>query len=146
MEWRAGFHSSGHKPILATDLFLFHLRAMDYNLASERVAQLNRLKFSKNNQQKKLSYHFKLTPKNYLKAFFFAAKGEFDAAQESFDFSDDLLAFQESNYDVGFVGKIRRIPERFSDSVKLVPPQVYEASRPHIVQRFRAFIVNSVNW
>ena len=57
--------------IQALDLFLFHLRAMDFDIAKDRIRTLNSVKRSKRSIENNQGNHFGWSEEKYLSNFFY---------------------------------------------------------------------------
>lgn len=118
--WSAGFHQCNYPPHYDPRLFLFHGRALDYDIAKTRIENLNRVKFSSAAIEERQSWHFRLKPEDYLKSYFEVG----DLANDGpFDFEDDIRAAQTASGDHK-AGRLVRVPDRFADALNfsVTPP------------------------
>jgi hypothetical protein len=121
MRWSAGFHFSNEPRRQALDLFLFHLRAMDFDIAKDRIRTLSSVKRSKRSIENNQGDHFGWSEEKYLSHFFPNQQIEFQNAREDFEFSNLATMLTSPLFDFSkFKGNIYRIPERFLDSVSLL--------------------------
>jgi hypothetical protein len=121
IRWTAGFHFSNEPRRQALDLFLFHLRAMDFDIAKDRIRTLNSVKRSKRSIENNQGDHFGWSEEKYLSNFFPNQQIEFQNAREDFEFSNLATMLTSPLFDFSkFKGNIYRIPERFLDSVSLL--------------------------
>jgi hypothetical protein len=114
MEWSPGFHASQYGPHYDANLLLFHLRAMDFALARERIKTLNTVVFSENAIRQRHGSHFRLQQDDYLRELFPADDMAFRHARRS-------LGFVEKNLAEGMAAErtILRLPPRFRDAIAL---------------------------
>jgi hypothetical protein len=117
MRWTPGFHLSARPPCYASDLFLFHLRAMDYDIARTRIKTLNRVSFSEDSLRRSFGFQFRLPEQEYLGLFFSTSEAQFETARSVFDFSDELEKI-DGNPVMGS-GPVAQVPGRFRNTVEL---------------------------
>jgi glycosyltransferase involved in cell wall biosynthesis len=121
IEWGPGFHFSSLPRKQASDLFMFHLRAMDIDIAKERLRNYARIKFSRNALEKRHSAHFLLPEEHYIELLFSISNSEFASACEDLEFSFEMFLLSTfplkdlSNYR----GRMFRIPHRFWTALPL---------------------------
>jgi hypothetical protein len=115
MSWGPGFHyARGKRHVYDPNLFLFHLRAIDVDLAKERHRAHSSLIYSKNAFFQKHSLQFGWSEEKYFEAFFPQSARDFDNAQTfTFDLIKPLI-----NGRVADLMPIFRIPERFKGSIR----------------------------
>lgn len=112
--WGVGFHSSHHgAPVISRDLYLFHLKLMDCQLALERHRRHSKLTWSENALSKGHSWHQRLNETEFLRRMFPLSAAEAERAHTSpFDFSDDIKRTERGE---SFMGRVVAVPERFRD-------------------------------
>jgi hypothetical protein len=114
INWAAGFHWSQHKPQYDINLFLFHLRAMDHTVAKERLKTLNTVQFSANSLAKQHAFQFRLVEQDYLRLIFSTSEFEFENAQASLEFINQIIEHGSL-----IAGRVARIPKRFHKAIEL---------------------------
>jgi len=122
MEWSPGFHTAWLAPLHDPHLYLFHLRAMDVDIALERQRNLNTVAFSQHSIERRHGYHFQMTGPQYLDYVLPFSRAEMDAASPAFDFTDQVGIVTKRGG-----GKLVRIPERFAETIQLVREAPAEA-------------------
>ena len=126
LKWRPGFHTCEFYVGLNRDLFLFHLRSVDADIALSRISALNRVQRSTNSIVKGQSAHFGWDRETYLNSIFFTRKQDFDAAlpESEFDNLIDRLIKSHAALDYDALELLKpqllRLPERFADCI--APP------------------------
>jgi hypothetical protein len=121
IQWGPGFHFSNLPRKQAPDLFLFHLRAMDIDVAKERLRNYATIKFSKNAIEKRHSVHFLFPEEHYIDMLFSTPHSDFMSASEELDFSFELFllgSFPLPNLS-NYRGRMFRIPPRFWNVLRL---------------------------
>lgn len=128
MRWKAGFHTSQHPTSLAVDLFMFHLRAMDFDVARERIRNLNSVMLSKHSLQKQQSLHFRMGEQEYLDFLFSRPETE-SVEDHTPNLFDELETFGTAlkadpsaipSFNISaFEGRFMRVPARFRDVIGL---------------------------
>jgi hypothetical protein len=114
INWVAGFHRSDYKPRVDTNLFLFHIRAMDLGIARERLRTLNTVVFSYSSIMKQHGWQFRATERAYLDAFFSTTDYHFANAIDNFDFINSNIN------DLSCVDNaIARVPDYFRNEIQL---------------------------
>jgi SEC-C motif/Glycosyl transferase family 2 len=129
MNWGAGFHFTRGSPSKYDDsLFLFHLRAMDWEVARSRFRTLSGLAWSKNSVSKSHGKHFRLGEQEYMRLFFSTTDAAFASARTDFD------RIGESLNDPGIYDNppeiLVRVPRRFEDAVVLRQPSSADDQGP----------------
>lgn len=71
IRWLARFHASNKVPAYDVNLFLFHLRAVDFENSKRRIKTLNTIQLSTNALHKGQGTHFQLRETDYLKQLLF---------------------------------------------------------------------------
>lgn len=122
MNWGAGFHFSRGSPAKHDlNLFMFHLRAMDWEIARTRLRKLAGLGWSSNSLSKGHGEHFRLGEAKYLKRFFSTPDQAFAGARTDFDFVGETV--QHPNvYDDPAFEIVVRVPRRFENAIVLQQP------------------------
>jgi hypothetical protein len=130
LDWLPGFHDTRQHPRKqVSDLFLFHLRAMDFDIAKTRIHNLNLVKLSKASLENKHSLHFRWTEKEYLDYLFLKPEAKFKNARQDFDFSQVAAAIALPLIKMHkFEGSMYRIPQYFGDALQLVQDEITECS------------------
>jgi hypothetical protein len=116
MRWNPGLHSSARPPCYATDLFLFHLRAMDYDLSRARIRAFNTVPLAEDSVRNGFGFYWSVPEQEYLDLFFSTPQAEFDKARSELDFSDLLPKIKDRH--IG-AGPIARVPSRFRNAIEL---------------------------
>jgi SEC-C motif len=115
MRWSVGLHFSAKTPCYATDLYLFHLRAMDYDISRARIRTFNSVSLSEDSVRNNYGFYWRMPEQEYLNLFFSTPEAEFAKARSEMDFSAEL-----SNISKGpFIGPIVRVPSRFRNAIEL---------------------------
>jgi hypothetical protein len=115
MEWAPGFHWSGQlPPLYDTNLLLFHLRAMDLDIAKARLKSLQQVTWSSNALTKRHSVQFRFSEADYVARHFTVTDAAAAGARSDFDFLMSVLQGEVPQTNI-FV----RIPDRFAESVVL---------------------------
>jgi len=115
MEWGPGFHWSGDlPPLYDNNLLLFHLRAMDLDIARARLKSLQQMTWSSNALAKSHGAQFRSSEADYVARQFTLTDTAAAGAQTDFDFLRSVL-----NGEVPQTNIFVRIPDRFADSVAL---------------------------
>jgi glycosyltransferase involved in cell wall biosynthesis len=126
LRWRPGFHTCEFYVDLNRDLVLFHLRAVDADIAYSRLRALNRVQRSTNAVDKGHSAHFEWDRETYLNKIFFTRKEDFDAAlpESEFDNAMQRMITLHAALDYDALEQLKpqllRLPARFADC--LAPP------------------------
>lgn len=115
MRWTVGLHFSARAPCYATDLYLFHLRAMDYDISKARIRNLNSVPLSEESVRNNYGFYWRVPEQEYLNLFFSTPEAEFAKARSVMDFSAELSRISEGP----FIGPIVRLPTRFRNAVEL---------------------------
>jgi hypothetical protein len=116
MRWKPGLHFSTRPPCYATDLFLFHLRAMDYDVSRARIRAFNTVPMAEDSVRNSFGFYWSVPEQEYLDLFFSTPEAEFEKARSELDFSDLLPKIKERH--IG-VGPIARVPSRFRNAIGL---------------------------
>jgi Glycosyl transferase family 2 len=130
LKWGAGFHYAQYPPIYDFNMYLFHLRAMDYEISRQRSRTRNSVIFSNNALEKAHSAHFLMKEQEYLDLYFTTPRLHFWMAQSDFDFSyqlseigkgrvEKLIGRTTRLFTKAALGKIARVPERFKYCIDL---------------------------
>lgn len=127
MEWGPGFHRLRQlPPQYDTNLLLFHMRAMDLDIAKARLKSLQQVTWSSNALANGHSVQFRFSEADYVARLFTVTDTAAAGAQSDFDFLRSVLQGEVPQTSI-FV----RIPDRFADSVSLrAPPARAEGTEP----------------
>jgi hypothetical protein len=68
--WKPGFHDCDHPPSIAPDLFLYHLRRMDRELALQRLRRLRRTIWSRNALDQRHAVQFRWSENEFATTLF----------------------------------------------------------------------------
>lgn len=85
--WQPGFHFSDHPMNLGVGLYLFHLRAVDYELSRKRINNRNKLAWSERSLSKRQGEQNRLAADEYLQTYFFVDPEEFSLAMPEAHFN-----------------------------------------------------------
>jgi len=116
MRWKPGFHFADRPPCCVTDLFLFHLRAMDYDIARERIKKFESVSFSEESLRQGFGLHFRMEEQSYLDLYFSRPEADFDAARPEIDFADQLSKIGKPRTGAQ---PLARVGARFRDAIIL---------------------------
>ena len=116
MRWPPGFHGSMRPACYAADLFLFHLRAMDYDISKARSRNLNSVSFAEDSLRRNESPQFRMREQEYLNLYFSTPEAEFERARSELDFSDRLEKIKRGP---GAGSPVARVPDRFLNAIEL---------------------------
>jgi Glycosyl transferase family 2/SEC-C motif len=115
MEWGPGFHWLEQlPPRYDTNLLLFHLRAMDLDIAMARLKSLQQVAWSSNALAKRHSVQFRLSEVDYVARHFTVTDATAAGAQSDFDFLRGVLHGEVPQTNI-----LVRIPDRFAESIVL---------------------------
>jgi hypothetical protein len=118
MKWAPGFHwSGGRPPLYDTNLLLFHLRAMDLDIAKARLKSLQQVAWSSNALAKRHSVQFRFSEADYVARHFTVTDVAAAGARSDFDFLGSVLQGEAPQTNI-----LVRIPDRFAHSVALGYP------------------------
>lgn len=117
MRWKPGLHFSERPPSYATDLFLFHLRAMDYDISRARIRTFNTVPLSEDSVRNGFGFYWHVPEQEYLDLFFSTPQAEFEKARSELDFSDLLPQIKERPI---IIGPVARVPSRFRNAIELI--------------------------
>lgn len=130
MSWGAGFHFvRGSGARYDVNLLLFHLRAMDWEIARTRFRKLNGLAWSNNSLSKRHGDHFRLDESAYMKRFFSTPDSALAKARTDFDFVGETVRDPRVYDDPAFEILVR-LPHRFENSIVLRPSSSGTDERP----------------
>lgn len=124
--WLPGFHNTNQKTSLGVGLYLFHLRALDYELSRKRINNRNRLPWSERALQLGQGEQNRLADTDYLRQFFHDHPRAFEAALPQSAFNTTamkaagLIAASRPLDDPSFrqlEAPVLTVPSRFSDSL-----------------------------
>lgn len=126
--WGPGFHMTNHEPEVGVGLYLFHLRALDYELSRNRINNRNKLAWSERSLQKGQSVQIRMSDVDYLKTFFMEAASSFEQAAPESDFNSLVARVAEfipalpmrDNVFKGFGQPLLTLPGRFRDTMPAV--------------------------
>jgi hypothetical protein len=125
LRWQPGFHACNYPPSIDQDLFMFHLKRMDKNMALRRLQMTRAISWSKNAHIKGHGTHHRLEDQQFVtKMFPYSAENIKSGLIEGFDFSRDLaqLPMDRANSYSDYEGSVALIPERFRDLIKGATP------------------------
>jgi SEC-C motif/Glycosyl transferase family 2 len=115
MRWTVGLHFSARAPCYATDLYLFHLRAMDYDISKARIRNFNSVPLSEDSVRNNYGFYWRMPEQEYLNLFFSMPESEFTKARSELDFSAELPRINKGS----FIGPVARVPSRFRNAIEL---------------------------
>jgi hypothetical protein len=115
IRWSPGFHGSNKERVFDDNLFMFHLRSIDYEYSRRRIKALNSIEFSTESLSSNFSSHFRSTEKQYLELLYTKMNEELDwvFASELKDVFYNNLRLQDGR------GSTVAIPERFVNVIDL---------------------------
>lgn len=137
VEWQPGFHWSDKRTRLGVGLYLFHLRAMDYNIAWRRIENRNKLKWSESALQKGQGEQNRLDAESYMERFFISEPQEYANAivpSEFNKFVTNVATLIENNSESRFFFyhethmKMVTIPPRFRQTIGAVDFSLFDTS------------------
>lgn len=127
--WTPGFHGTNGRTNLGVGLYLFHLRALDYELSRQRIRDRNQLAWSERSYTLRQGSHVRLDEEAYLRSFYAADPAVFDDALPADRFKEvamraaNLMA-QNATVASGayqpLESRVLTIPARFRDSLPAV--------------------------
>ena len=126
VRWAPGFHGVRARPVFDFNLYLFHLRMLDMEVALERLRFRNGLQFSARAISKNHSMHFRVPEREHLKMIGHPVEdAEFAAAEKDIDFVRPRLeAFLDGTDRVSVTKEtIAEVPARFADALVVGPPK-----------------------
>jgi hypothetical protein len=115
IRWTPGFHASSEPAIFSEELFMFHLRSIDYEASRKRIRILNGIQFSGDSLNKNHGSQFRLSEESYLKMLY-------DDTNERISGVLDLdikSAIKEYLLNEDFSLSILRVPHRFEGKIHL---------------------------
>lgn len=112
MEWRPGFHHCQSPPRDDRNLFLFHLRSMDAELARSRSRVLNRIVVSEASRAVGYARQFHMTEDEYV-AHMMPSEAEFGRA------TDNDVELLRLGIDPGVGHNVVNVPDRFRRTILL---------------------------
>lgn len=124
--WLPGFHNTNQRMNLGVGLYLFHLRALDYELSRKRINNRNRLAWSERSLTLGQGEQNRLDDSGYLKLFFHDDSRAFAAALPESAFN--TIAMKAAGFMATSTppdapeyrqlqGHLITVPERFADSL-----------------------------
>lgn len=113
--WGAGFHYSNVPPAYDGNLYLFHLRGIDYSYSRERILQLNQIRFSESALKAQHGVHFRWNESKYLEHLYGTPDAIFENALQG-ELLDNIGAFELDP------SVVAAIPERFRNVIALSGP------------------------
>jgi glycosyltransferase involved in cell wall biosynthesis len=78
--WMPGFHYTNHSINVGVGIYLFHLRALDYELSRKRINNRNKLPWSERSLAKGQGAQNRLGEVEYLRAYFLDSPEDFELA------------------------------------------------------------------
>lgn len=120
IRWSPGFHYSNIQRRFDENIYLFHLRAFDKNIAINRKNILNKILFSKNSLSKGHSIQFRISTDKYIKKYFDISQDDVNNSISTFNMDKYLHLFDDMHNFYEYRGDLWRIPERFIDTIELI--------------------------
>lgn len=115
VRWAPGFHASDKPAIFSEELFMFHLRSIDYDASRARIKILNAVQFSSESLQKNHGSQFRLSEESYLKMLYAEPNERISGALDL----DINSAIKEYLKNEDFSSSILHVPQRFEKSIRL---------------------------
>lgn len=118
--WDPGFHSCDQPPAIDHDLYLFHLKRMDKQMALARLQTTRALAWSRNALAKGHSQDHRLADAAFVERMFpYSAATVGAHLIDGFDFSADIeqYAARRPHEYTNREGAVAAIPERFRDAI-----------------------------
>lgn len=110
--WGPGFHRIRAAPRYDSNVFLFHLRAVDVEIAKHRIRNFNTVRSSDRDLLRGHSFQFRLSESEYVEQWFPTSEESFENAHPDLEFIQDLLSTKPQNL-------LAVLPSRFSKSIML---------------------------
>ena len=122
LRWLPGFHTCDLKVGIDPALVMFHLKFMDYNIATQRQIVNVETVWSKRSLENKFGEHHRWDMKQFVHSGFLVPADVFNRnAYGEFDFADEISAFDANTalsngywYIPMNIHKYVKLPERFS--------------------------------
>lgn len=132
--WYPGFHNTDQNTYLGVGLYLFHLRALDFELSRRRINDRNKLVWSERSLRKGQGVQTRLSEVEYLQKFFQGSAGDFERAVPATEFNGfvtklgQLIPSLDAADPVlnSLRGRLWTLPPRFRDTL---PPVVDEGAK-----------------
>lgn len=125
LRWKAGFHQASVSAAPRRDLLLFHLRAVDPDIALGRLRNLNRVAISADTARLGQAAQFAMDEAGYLGTFFFTEPGIFANATPAAGFEAELDArlaefhtWTRARHEATW-RRLMVLPDRFADCITL---------------------------
>ncbi|TRD00177.1 MULTISPECIES: FkbM family methyltransferase [unclassified Mesorhizobium] len=134
LTWDPGFHSCQYPQLVNRSLFLFHLKAMDRNLALENLRKTQSIQWAESSLGTGHGTQFRLSEDEFIRKMFPYSLEEVNASLiGDFDFSDDLsrLRIDRANTSQSFKGGFAIVPDRFLNMIDASVPASVPA-RPEV--------------
>lgn len=125
IEWGPGFHVHNQQSDWRSDLYLFHLRAVDYTLSLERLQNFAKIHRSVNAISKRHSEQFDIPHDVYLRTFYYEDREMYDNAAPADGFDAELAhtmsLLRSEDYPMvrSLENRLMQLPQRFADCIAL---------------------------
>lgn len=123
VRWATGFHTSDQPVDIDPDLFMFHLKRMDYNVSFNRHRLNKEMSWAQSSLEKQHGAHARYEYPRFVRESFFDPMNVKDHGVQPFDFSDEIRTITSTAtlhdglfYFPDFPGKIVEIPEHLRDA------------------------------
>lgn len=115
IRWSPGFHTSDKVAIFDENLFMFHLRSVDYERSRSRIRVLNNVQFSNTSLNAGHGFQFRLSEDIFLKMLYDDPNEGISRALD-LDVKDALREFLQNE---PFNLSVLKVPHRFEESIQL---------------------------
>jgi Sel1 repeat/Glycosyl transferase family 2 len=120
LRWEAGFHGCDRAFQIDTDLYLFHIKQIDKDLALQRQRFAREMTWSQQALEARHGAHQRLDDERFVREFFIDPANELRQGAAPFNFTTEIARLQAEVREIsgafhvsGFRGPIVEIPERF---------------------------------
>ena len=120
--WSPGFHHADRKCHIARNVYLFHLKAVDRDVALQRHRYIRSSQWSESNLTKGTGRHQRVSDEAFIREYFTEPAAQLPGeGKPRFSFDDEInqlvASLRPGDLYVGadFLGKVRRRPKRFRD-------------------------------
>jgi hypothetical protein len=120
LKWEPGFHGCDRAFNIDTDLYLFHIKQIDKDLALQRQRLAREMSWSQQAVEARHGAHQRLDDERFVREFFIDPANELRQGTGRFNFTTEIARLQAEVREIsgafhvsGFRGPIVEIPERF---------------------------------
>ncbi len=138
VRWHQGFHGSTKPFALAVGLYLFHLRAVDYDISASRITNRNQLPWAEVSLKRGHGIQNRLPQEEYLEMYFPSVPERFSSALSEKMFNEYVMLIaqelakeaQGTNFDYDPLRRqLSRVPARFRNAINPANEFYSDASR-----------------